>query len=80
MVRLVVAHGMTLALAGGGLGTAAAVASTRLLSGLLFGVSALDPLTFVAMPVLLLATAFLARVVPAQRAANLDPKAALRED
>ncbi|MEX2301748.1 MAG: hypothetical protein WD733_12470 [Bryobacterales bacterium] len=50
----------------------------RLISGLLYGVSAWDPLTFAAVPLLLAAVALLASYIPAQSATRVDPLAALR--
>jgi predicted permease len=78
VLRLVVAQGMRLALLGVGIGLAAALGLTRVLKGLLFGVSALDPLTFVAVPLLLSGVALLACYIPARRAAQTDPLVALR--
>jgi putative ABC transport system permease protein len=62
------------------LGIAAALASTRLLSGLLFGVGARDPMTFVALPLGLLLVAVLAALIPATRAVRVNPLVALRGD
>jgi len=70
---LLVGTGIVIGLGGAGLGT-------RLLASFLFGVSALDPLTFVGVTVLLTATAFLACYLPAWRATKIDPAAALRNE
>jgi putative ABC transport system permease protein len=80
VVRRVV--GTAMALAGGGLvaGLLASFALTRLLSGLLYGVSATDPWTFAGVALLLGAVALLASLIPAQRAARVDPVVALREE
>jgi putative ABC transport system permease protein len=78
VLRLVVGQGMKLALIGVGVGIAGALAFTRVLSGLLFNVSATDPLTFVGVSTLLALVALLACYVPARRAMNVDPVVALR--
>jgi putative ABC transport system permease protein len=62
------------------LGIAAALALTRFLSGLLFGVGARDPMTFVALPLGLLLVAVLAALIPATRAVRVSPLVALRGD
>ncbi|MBV9879374.1 MAG: ABC transporter permease [Gemmatirosa sp.] len=76
--RLVVAQAMRLAVAGAVLGVVAALAGTRLLGALLFEVSPTDPLVLVSVPFVLLAVAAAASVVPARRAASIDPVEALR--
>jgi ABC-type antimicrobial peptide transport system permease subunit len=75
-----VRHGLVLALLGAGIGLAAAVALTRLMSSLLFGVGSLDPLTYAGALVLILAAAALASYVPARRAATIDPVETLRAE
>jgi putative ABC transport system permease protein len=72
VLRLVVMQGMKLVLLGAGIGLAAAFGLTRLMRGLLFGVSPLDPLTFAVAPLLLVAVALLACYTPARRAAKTD--------
>lgn len=78
VIRLVVGQGMRLALAGTGLGVIGALALTWLMKGLLFGVSATDPLTFALIAMLLAGVAFLACYLPARRATRVDPMIALR--
>jgi putative ABC transport system permease protein len=78
VLRLVVGQGMALAGLGVCLGLAAAFALTRLIHSLLFAVSATDPLTFTAVPLVLCVVAFLASYIPARRATRIDPMIALR--
>jgi hypothetical protein len=80
IVRMVVRQSFLLALAGSAVGLAAAFASTRLLRGFLFEVSPFDPLTFCAVPLLMMLLALLAAWVPARRAASVDPMRALRTE
>jgi len=69
---------LTLTLAGLAIGTMAALAVTRLMSGLLFQVSAADPASFAASALLFAAIAVLASYLPARRATRVDPTEALR--
>jgi putative ABC transport system permease protein len=77
-LRLVTGQGMKLALTGLSLGLIGSLALARLLSSLLYGVSATDPLTFVSVALLLLGVAWLACYLPARRAARVDPIIAIR--
>jgi len=79
ITALILRSGLRLALAGIAVGTAAALAMTRVLTSLLYGVEATDPATFAAAAVLLLAAAAAACYVPARQAARLDPLAILRQ-
>jgi len=78
IVRLVVWKGMALALSGVAIGLAGAFAFSRLMRSLLFGVSAVDPITFVAISLVLALVTLLASYVQARRAARIDPIVALR--
>ncbi len=76
--KLILGQGLRLVLAGLGVGLAGTLVSTRLLSGLLFGVTPTDPQTFLAVPLLLAGVTLLACYLPARRAAGVDPMTALR--
>jgi putative ABC transport system permease protein len=80
VIRLILKQGMAPALVGAALGLGGAWAMTRLMSGLLFEVSATDPATFAAVTLLLMAIALLACWIPARRATKVDPMVALRCD
>jgi putative ABC transport system permease protein len=78
VIRLVLGQGLRLTLLGAALGVMGALALIRLISSLLFGVTATDPSTFVIITLFLAAVALLASYIPARRAARLNPVMALR--
>ena len=80
VLRLVVGEGMKLVLIGALLGLGGALALTRLMKTLLFGVSSTDPLTFIVIAALLIIVALLACWIPARRATKVDPMVALRHE
>ena len=78
VLGLVLGQGMRLALIGVAAGAIGALALTRLIRGLLFGVSSFDPLAFIVMAAVLVAVTALACIIPARRATSVDPLVALR--
>jgi predicted permease len=78
ILQSVLGEGLVLAGVGAGIGLAGALAATRLISALLYGVSPLDPLTFVSVPLMLAFVVLVASLTPARRAASVDPVATLR--
>ena len=78
VIRLILKQGMTPAVIGAAFGLVGAWAATRLMSGLLFEVSATDPATFAAITLTLMTVALLACYIPARRATKVDPMVALR--
>ncbi len=78
VLKMVLRQGAKMALVGVVIGLGGAFALTRLMTSLLFGVAASDPVTFVAVAVLLILVALLACYLPARRAMKVDPMAALR--
>jgi ABC-type antimicrobial peptide transport system permease subunit len=78
VLKLVIGEGLLLTLIGMAIGVGAAFGLTRFLSDLLYGVSAVDPLTFGVIALLLLGVALLACWLPARRATKVDPMIALR--
>lgn len=80
VLGMVLRFGVGLSLAGLALGIPVALAGGRLVEGLVFGVGTRDPVTYLAIPAVLLAVALLASWIPARRAAGVDPASVLRED
>jgi ABC-type antimicrobial peptide transport system permease subunit len=78
--RMVLREGLGILLAGVAVGLVAALAAARLMRSLLYGVSPTDPLTFAAVPLLLVAVALLATWAPAQRASAVEPLEAIRHE
>ena len=78
VLALVLRHGLALVLTGLGVGAAGALAASRLLASLLFGIRPTDPATFAAVALLLLAVVGVACYLPARRAVGIDPSVALR--
>ena len=80
ILTMVLRQGLELTAAGIVIGLLGAVALTRVMASLLFGVSPTDVMTFSAVPLILLATAMIAIYLPALRATSVDPVVALRDE
>jgi predicted permease len=80
VLKLVLRHGMVLALAGVSLGVIVSLVAARVLSSLLYGIRPTDPTTYVSVSLTLTAVALLASYIPARRAAKVDPMVALRHE
>jgi putative ABC transport system permease protein len=80
VLGLIVRQGLTLTMIGSAVGLAAALAVTRLLASMLYGVSATDAPTFIGVSLFLIAVALLASYMPARRATKVDPLTALRHE
>jgi len=78
VLKLVLSRAMVLAVLGIGIGVAGAVAMTRYMTSLLFGVEPIDTMTFIAVAIVLAAVVLVACLVPARRAAKIDPLEALK--
>ena len=78
LLTLIIAQRLRLTLIGVGLGIVGAMGLTRFLSSLLYGVKPNDPLTFIAVSLILTSTALIASLIPARRAMRVDPMVALR--
>ncbi|HUG52187.1 MAG TPA: FtsX-like permease family protein, partial [Vicinamibacteria bacterium] len=80
VLRMIVGEGLAVTAAGAAAGLVAALALSRLMSSLLFGVAATDPVTFAAVCLVLGAVALAATYLPARRATRIEPLAALRSE
>jgi ABC-type antimicrobial peptide transport system permease subunit len=80
ILHLVIGRGMALAIPGVVIGPLGSLVFTRMMRGLLFGLSPTDPLTFAAIPLLLVSVAVLASYIPAQRATRVDPTVSLHSE
>jgi ABC-type antimicrobial peptide transport system permease subunit len=80
VLRLVISHGLVLAGAGLAVGVLGALAATRVMDTLLFGITTTDPGTYVTLVLLLGSIAMIASLIPALRATKVDPVVALRAD
>ena len=80
ILHLVISRGMALAIPGVVIGLLGSLVFTRMMRGLLFGVSPIDPVTFVAIPLLLVLVALLASYIPARRATLVDPGVSLHSE
>ncbi len=78
VLRLVLGHGVKMALIGVAIGLVASLGLTRLMTDMLYGVSPADPLTFLCVALILTAVALAACYIPARRAMRVDPMVALR--
>ena len=80
ILKMIVGQGVKLAMTGVIIGIVGALALTRFLSSLIYGVKPTDPLTFIAVSLILIAVALAACYIPARRAAKVDPMVALRHE
>lgn len=80
VMAMVMRQGLALVLVGGGIGLACAFGVAQLIRGVLYGASAIDPVTFVVVPLVLTVVAALAIWIPARRAAGVDPMLAIRSE